>query len=488
MVASLTGAYGHKVVKTPSLDKLVEDGIRFDNAYSTCPICAPARASTLTGKYVSDIGCYDNASPLPCDEPTIAHYLTNAGYDTVISGKMHLIGPDQLHGFRTRLTTNIFPADFWWTKTRDEKKMRDPHANPIAIDYVTAGKRQWSMGLNFDEETQCRVLEYIRSKRTEPGGSLQVKQAKRDKRPFFLIASYQLPHEPFHVTEELWNLYKDEEIEIPRIPPDINERYSIMDKWVNKYHGVDKVEFNGKNLYNLRRSYYGLVTYVDRKVGEIIKTLEECGLRDNTIVIFHSDHGDMLGEKGMVQKRTFYEYSSKVPLIINFPRGWHEKYRGVKYKGSVSLIDILPTIMDVCGIDDYLPVEGESLIKLLEKNEPDERMIFSEQHVEGAYVPCFMVRQGRYKYIYITGKQSQLFDIDSDPRENNDLSGKYEYREVEEKLRAHLLRWFNPAEIDKDVRESLKKRQIIRSAMRTNDTHWDYQPFFDATKQYWRYV
>lgn len=489
MVPFLTGAYGHKVVKTPNLDKLVEDSVRFDNAYTPCPVCAPARASTLTGKYISDIGCYDNASPLHCDEPTIAHYLTNAGYDTVASGKMHIIGPDQLHGFGKRLTTNIYPSDFWWTTTRNEKEIKDLHAQPIAIDYVTAGKRLWSMALDFDEEAQHRALEYLRSKSPLRTGSLQVSQEKRDERPFFLIASYQLPHEPFHVTDELWNLYQGEQIEIPKIPPDIEERYSIMDKWLNKFHGVDRVDLNNKKkLYNLRRSYYGLVTYVDRKIGELIETLEKCGFRDNTIVIFHSDHGDMLGEKGMVQKRTFYEYSSRVALIINFPKAWGDKYRGVRYKGLVSLIDIMPTIMDICGIDDYIPVEGESLIKLLERDKHHERVIFSEYHTEGVYVPCFMVRRGKYKYVYITGKQCQLFDIESDPHENNDLSGKPEYREIEEQLKTCLLTRFNPTDIDKDVRESLIKRQIIRPAMRKNDTYWDYQPFFDATKQYWRYV
>jgi len=488
MTPFLTGAYGHKVVKTPYLNNLVKEGVRFDNAYTTCPICAPARASILTGKYVSDIGCYDNAAPLPCDEPTVAHYLTNAGYDTVAIGKMHLIGPDQLHGFRKRLTTNIYPADFWWTPTRDEKKLEDLHAQPIAIDYVTAGKRLWSMGLDFDEETHLRALEYLRTKSPRRTGSLQVPQKEKDERPFFLLVSYQHPHEPFHVTEELWNLYEGEEIEIPEIPSDIHEKYSAHDRWLNKFHGVDKVTFNKENLYNLRRSYYGLVTYVDRKVGELLKVLEQCGFSDNTVVIFQSDHGEMLAEKGMVQKRCFYEYSSRIPLIMKFPKTWGNEYRGIKYKGLVSLIDILPTIMDICGVENYLPCEGEDLLALLKKSNTNNRVIFSEHHAEGTFAPCFMVRKGQYKYIYITGKNCQLFDLQLDPKENNNLSGKPEYRKIEEELKNDLLGRFSPEEIEKNVRKSIGKRQIIRSAMKTNDTHWDFQPFFDATKQYWRYV
>ncbi len=115
LVPFLTGAYGHPVVRTPNLDRLAERGVRFDAAYTPYPLCAPARAALLTGRYASSIGCYDNAAVFPADQPTIAHYLTNHGYDTALTGKMHFVGPDQLHGFEERLTTDIYPADFGWT-------------------------------------------------------------------------------------------------------------------------------------------------------------------------------------------------------------------------------------------------------------------------------------------------------------------------------------------------------------------------------------
>src|SRR3954452_7786744 len=110
LVPFLTGAYDHPVVHTPALNGLVESGVRFDAAYTPYPLCAPARAALMTGKYGSALGCYDNAAILHADEPTIAHYLANAGYEAILTGKMHFIGPDQLHGFRRRLTTDIFPA------------------------------------------------------------------------------------------------------------------------------------------------------------------------------------------------------------------------------------------------------------------------------------------------------------------------------------------------------------------------------------------
>jgi choline-sulfatase len=120
LVPFLTGAYDHHVVKTPALDRLAREGIRFDAAYTPYPLCSPARAAFMTGRHASDLGCWDNASVMPADVPTIAHYLTNAGYECVLSGKMHFVGPDQLHGFRRRLTTDVFPAGMDWVPTRDE--------------------------------------------------------------------------------------------------------------------------------------------------------------------------------------------------------------------------------------------------------------------------------------------------------------------------------------------------------------------------------
>jgi choline-sulfatase len=479
MTPFLTGAYGHPVVKTPNLDRLVADGIRFDAAYTNCPLCAPARASFMTGQYVSRIGCYDNAAPLSSAEPTIAHYLSIAGYDTVLSGKMHFIGPDQLHGFRRRTTTDIYPADFEWTTTR-EVMTKPQFGKPIAGQYVTAGIRPWSKGLAYDEETHFRALEYLHS-RVE---GVEAWQGGRAREPFFLCVSYHHPHEPFHVTQELWDMYDEELIDIPHFPDDLEATYSTMDKWCQIYHGVDWVELkNPQNLYNLRRAYFGLVSYVDQKVGELIKTLEEVGVRDNTIIIFTSDHGDMLGERGMVQKRHFYEWSTRIPLIVTYPDRWQA---GTRIGQPVSLVDLATTILDIAGVENRPSLDGKSLMGLINGTDTQEKEVFSEMHTAGVFATCFMIRKGQYKYNYVHGEDAQLFDLEDDPDEWNNLSGKPEYQEIEEGLKARILEQFDPDKIEQDVTESLLKRQLIREAMKVNDTHWDCSPHFDATKQYVR--
>jgi choline-sulfatase len=476
MVPFLTGAYGHPVVHTPNLDRLVEQGARFDAAYTPYPLCAPARAALMTGKFGSSLGCYDNAAILPADEPTIAHYLTNAGYDAVLTGKMHFIGPDQLHGFRRRLTTDVFPAGVNWVPTLDVEGKFGAGSHARSYVAPNVGVRPWTKFLSYDEETHFRALEYICERgRTAPA------------EPFFLIASYHHPHDPFHVTQELWDLYDGKEIAIPTYPDNLEQTYSAMDRWVNEVHETNKVDLgNPDNLYQLRRSYYGLVTYIDRKVGELLVALERMGMRENTMVIFTSDHGDMLAERRMVQKRCFYEWSARVPLIVQFAGG---SYAGKKVPEPVTLMDLVPTLLDVAGVpeEQRVPMHGDSLLGLLEGGSgAEERPIFSEYHVEKVYAPCFMVRKGKYKYIYIHGHDSQLFDFEADPEEWHSLAGKPEMKAVEEELLGLILGQFDPDRIAAEGAASVARREVIREAMQRNDTHWDYEPRFDATRQYVR--
>jgi choline-sulfatase len=472
LVPFLTSAYGHPVVQTPNLDRLAAEGICFDAAYTPYPLCAPARVAMMTGRYASRIGCFDNAALFPADQPTLAHYLTNAGYETVLSGKMHFIGPDQLHGFRKRLTTDVFPANIDWVPSPDGE-----HQGGHAQNYVppNVGVRKWTKFLAYDEETQFRALEYIRRRGfTKP------------TEPFFLTVSYHHPHDPFHVTRELWNLYEGQPIDIPEFPDNLDETYSELDCWLNTVHGVGEINLHDPdNLRTLRRAYYGLVTYVDRKVGELLDALEGTGQREDTVIIFTADHGDMLGEKGMVQKRCFYEWSARVPLIFQFP---NKQCAGRRVSAPVSLLDLLPTLLDLAGVSQaqFLPVDGQSFIELLGGADDPERAVFSEYHVEKVKGPSFMVRRGKYKFVYIHEYGRQLFDLEADPGEWQNLSGQPELEEVESELEASILERFDPVQLVAAGRESVQRRLVIKEALRRNDVHWDYAPDFDATRQYVR--
>ena len=478
MTPFLTGVYDHPVVKTPCLNALAEEGIRFDAAYTPCPLCAPARASLMTGKYISNNKVWDNAAPLGSDQPTIAHYLSNAGYETITSGKLHYIGPDQLHGLHRRLTTDVYPAGFNMLPTAKRKRGerfidQREHARGYCLPRV--GVDKWTQFLAYDEETQFRALEYLHSKRLgRYEGAVE---------PFFLCVSFHCPHDPFKVTQDLWDLYEGEQIEIPEYPANMEETYSAMDRWLNTYHGTDGIDIKDpQSLTALRRAYYGLVTYIDRKVGELVETLERLDLRDNTIIIFTSDHGDMLAEKNMVQKRSFYEFSSRVPMILNFPDGWAS---GTKCPQPVSLIDLVPTMLQLAGVKNWLPMDGRSLLPCIEGKE-NNREVFSESHTNGVYEPCFMIRKEQYKYVYIRNEDDQLFDLEKDPGEWNNLCGAPAYSEIEMEFRSRILDIFNPDAIEDELQMSLLNRALVKQTAKVNETHWDYSPPFDGTKQYCR--
>jgi choline-sulfatase len=288
------------------------------------------------------------------------------------------------------------------------------------------------------------------------------------------------------VTQELWDLYEGEEIDIPTLPEYLDEAYSQMDRWLNCVHGTEDEPLltDPDSLRAMRRAYYGLVTYIDRKVGDLMDALERTGLSDNTIVVFTSDHGDMLGEKRMVQKRCFYEWSARIPLIVGYPDGSHA---GKAIRAPVSFFDLMPTTLDWAGVpeEERLPVDAESLTPLL-ADDDKERVVISEFHADKVKAPCFMVRQWPYKYIYVHGHEPQLFNLESDPGEWHSLAGHPDVADDEAGLRAKIFERFDPDAVAADVLDSVHRREIIKEAMIRSDTHWDYEPRFDATSSYVR--
>lgn len=468
--------YGHPHVKTPQLSKLAANGVVFENAYCNSPLCAPSRFSMMSGQLPSHIGAYDNAAYYSAEIPTFAHYLRDMGYQTCLAGKMHFVGPDQLHGFEERLTTDIYPSDFGWTPDWEIFETR-PSWYHNMLSVVQAGLCQSSNQLDFDEEVafqaQRKIHDLARS---------------RDNRPFMLLVSFTHPHDPFTITPEYWNRYSPEEVDLPHVPP---IPYDQMDPHSRRlYHVCDMKQYQQteERVRSARHAYYGMISYIDDKVAQLVNTLEATGQKDNTIILFVSDHGEMLGERGLWYKMSFFEWSARVPILFYAPK----RFTPRRVSGPVSLVDLLPTLVELAG-DGHSPVyadriDGTSLLPLLAgKEKENQAIVHGEMLGEGVIAPMFMIRRGRFKYIFSQSDPEQLYDLETDPHELNNLAEEEEYEPVRTAFYEEMMTRWDPVALYRQVITSQRRRQFLDRALRKGRfTPWDFQPHRDASQRYMR--
>lgn len=471
--ASTVGAYGHPMVKTPHMDALCESGVVFDSAYCNCPISAPSRASMCTGQFVSDVGAFDNGTDFLSSTPTFMHHLRRAGYSVQLSGKMHFIGPDQLHGFERRLTPEIYPSSFVWTPDWTQGAYHNPGT---AVDQLAeAGLCTWSMQLDYDEAVTFRTLESLRD------------LARQDD-PFFLCASYTHPHDPFTITQDWWDLYDHDAVDMPAVGPQNLDTMHPYNQWLQIHHMVDVYPPSEDAIRNARHAFYGMVSYFDHQVGLLVAELDRLGLRDNTIVVVTSDHGEMLGEHGMWFKRTFFDPSVRVPLI--FAGG--DLPKGSRVGQTVSLVDLFPTFLEWGDLPDWKAVEtavrGDSLGGLSSNSESEWKdCAVVEYYSEGVYQPMRMAVGDHLKYVYVHDEAPLLFDLKKDPHEQNNCIADDTYAERLVNLKFAVHEGWDPARVREHVLASQHRRQVINEAVsHGRQDVWDVQPHFDASEQYVR--
>jgi choline-sulfatase len=472
--ARALAAYGHHVVKSPNIDIIAERGTVFENCYTNFPLCAPARLAFMTGKLCSNIGAWDNAAQLSSDIPTFAHYLRLLGYRTCLAGKMHFIGPDQLHGFEERVTTDICPSDFNWTADWD-----DPWRNMDWFHSMknveNAGIAERSLQQDFDEEVSYHSIRRIFDWARDP-----------DQRPFLLVSSFTHPHDPYVTPKRFYDLYQHKEIDMPRVPYIAPEKRDPHSRRLWEQYDRGEYPISEAHLRTARHAYYGSIAYVDERIGEIIEALKRAKLFDNTVLIFCADHGDMIGERGLWYKMSFYDWSSRVPLVMSGPG----VPRGKRVRGNCSLIDILPTLVDIaCDADQMSypePTDGKSLLPLLETDDV-EAVVVSELLSEGVAAPYVMLRKGRYKFTFVEHDPPQLFDMEVDPDEVDDLAADPAYSLIVDDFKLEVARRWDMRHLKDEILKSQRRRRLVYRALTTGQVSaWDYQPWQDASKLYYR--
>jgi choline-sulfatase len=454
-------AYGHPLVKTPHLDALAECGVLFENAYTNFPLCVPARASMMAGRYANSIAVWDNAAEMTAGTPTLAHYLRAAGYATTLCGKMHFIGPDQLHGFAERLTTDVYPSNFAWTPDWTEGD-RPTGISMRAV--VEAGLCVRGLQIDYDDEVEHRALQKIHD----------LARFSADN-PWFLTVSFTHPHSPYITTQKYWDLYHHDDINLPNVAPIPLEDLDPFSRWLHFAHAQDRHTVTDDHVRNARHAYYGMINYIDDKVGRITAALKATGLDDDTVIIFTGDHGEMLGERGMWYKQTFFEWSSRVPFIASGPG----ITQGRREASPMSLVDLLPTLHDLATdgapLPDVSPLHGHSLTPLFGDNVDGwDYPVISEYTGEGTCAPVRMVRRGQYKYIYTHGHPAQLFDLENDPLELNDLGASATHVELRSDLHTILMEDWDPVDVNDRARANQAERHFINLAT-GGDPYWAFE-------------
>lgn len=431
----------------PALDRLADGGVVFERAYCNFPLCSPSRASMAAGQLCSTIGAYDNAAELPASVPTYAHYLRAVGYQTALSGKMHFIGPDQFHGFEQRLTPDLYPADFSWVPNWGNEGKRDTNdARAVRISGVCRRNVQ----LDFDGLAAEAAVAH-----------LQALGQSADARPFFLQVSFTHPHEPFQCTQDFWDLYEGVALAGPPVGPLAADDLDPHSHRLLSDFGMLDAGFTGDEIARVVRAYHGAVSYIDSLVARVLGALRDAGLAERTVIVFASDHGEMLGARGLWFKKHFFERSLRVPLFVSAP--WIAPRRVATL---TSLVDLLPTFAGFAGAELVEPLEGMDLGPLIAGGaEMSDRTVHAEYLAEATPAPILMVRRGRWKFVTSPVDGHMLYDLEADPLERENLANDRAHAETVTGFEAEVAAKWDVAALERDIKQSQQRRLLIRAAM-----------------------
>lgn len=458
------------VLHAPHLRRLAERSVRFANAYTASPLCAPARASVMSGQLPRRTRVYDNAAEFASSVPTFAHHLRRAGYQTALSGKMHFVGPDQLHGLEQRLTTDIYPADFGWTPDYRKPGERIDWWYHNLGSVSGAGVAEITNQYEYDDEVAHLAVQ-----------KLYDLSRGHDPRPWCLTVSFTHPHDPYVARRRYWDLYEGS----PALEPEVGPiPYEAMDPHSRRIMDAcdwRRAEITPEMVRRARQGYFANITYVDEKIGEILAVLE--ATRQEAAVVFLSDHGDMLGERGLWFKMNFFEGSAGVPLMIAAPG-----LSPGRIDTPVSTIDLCPTLCDLAGVSmaEVMPwTDGVSLLPVA--GGAARGPVPMEYAAEASEAPMVALRDGRWKYVRCALDPEMLFDLEADPQELRNLAGDPDQAEVLARLRALAEARWDLGAYDAEVRESQARRWVVYEALRNGAYYpWDFQPLRAASERYMR--
>ncbi|OZI18641.1 sulfatase [Bordetella genomosp. 9] len=431
------GCSGHPVVQTPNLDALAASGTRFTGAYTTSPVCIPARAGFACGKYIHQIGFWDNADAYDGSVPSWHHVLRERGHEVVSIGKLHFRQPGEDHGFtQEQIPMHILEGKGDLMGLIREDLPRRGGAKKMA---AMAGPGETSYTF-YDREICARAQVWLREQAT-----------RAHDKPWVLFVSFVAPHFPLTAPPEHYYRYWDQDLPMPKLyAREQRPGHPYLRDYAASFCYDDYFE-SEKDVKRALSGYFGLVSFLDENIGKVLRALDESGLAGNTRVMYTSDHGDNLGARGLWGKSTMFDEIAGVPLIM---RG-SDVPAGQVIDTPVSHVDCYPTIVNSVGVDfatvrDTHP--GVDMRDIAAGSRPD-RTVLSEYHGMGSTSGAFAIRHGRYKYIHYALYPAQLFDLESDPDELTDLAGDPHHAQVLEECRRRLYAVCDPEQVDRRAKE-----------------------------------
>ncbi len=448
----VTGCYGDELVDTPNLDRLAASGVVFDSAYCCSPICVPSRMSMLSGRHPFQNEVWTNEHGLDSRIPTIAHAMGAAGYQPELVGRMHSVGPDQLHGYASR-----FVGDHGANHPGNpgpDRGILSVTAGPHHLSLERSGPGQSAYQVHDEDVTAVTVGRLNRLGVQKRAGVL--------REPFSISVGLMLPHPPYVARQEDYDRYAGSITPPRKSAPPVEEQHTFL-RWWRQFTGIEVM--NDVEVLRARAAYAGLVYRTDAMIGQILQALRENGLDENTLIIYTSDHGDMQGEHGLFWKHVFYEESVRVPLIVSWPGSISG---GQRCERVVSAVDVAATMLDAMDAPALPNSVGQSFLPQIDgrRDAPTwENAAFSEYCTdkfgppEGAFQR--MIRRDEWKYIYYHGYPSQLFNLKEDPGELIDRSEDPGCRSIARELRDEILRDWDPEEVKRKMAEKSADEPVL---------------------------
>ncbi len=422
------GCYGNGIIRTPNIDRLAARGVTFDNAYSNTPVCMPARHSLISGQNAFEIDMADNCRHYPFIRYPLARQLKNKGYYTCAVGKMHFMPAREHFGFDKLILSEELPGHIC-----DDEYLQFLCEN----GYSHVGEPNGKRSENYYKPQVSPLPENVHSDFFVAENSIRVIEKNRN-RNFFLFTSFVKPHPPFEPCGGYERMYPPESLPEPsRTQADLKP----LDRMVEvqndyKINGIENITKEQEAL--LKSRYYGCITQLDVQVGRILDALDKYGLTEETLIIFTSDHGEMMGDHYSYGKRTYFEQSCRIPMIISKPG---ECLSGLRDSQLVSLKDVYSTILEYAGEPIPEICSGLSLYPLLKGCKIRLRDKLTAEFGYGVDFKC-MMRFGKYKYIYFAdGGAEALYDLESDPEEFINVASVH--GEISKKCRKELAEYYS---------------------------------------------